>query len=108
MSLDLILTYINDILKAFKNAVPKPFADDTNILIFHKTKATKQKMLLFKIGNTEVDFLENWALANKLSASIGIEKENFFYFLPSNQNERKNNLPDLKLLGQNIPLTQNI
>ena len=62
----LFLIYINDIPKAFKTAVPKLFADDTNIFIFHKSKES-----LFQIANTEPESLENWLLANKLSHSIG-------------------------------------
>ena len=58
----LFLIYINDIPNAFKNAVPKLFADDTNIFIFHKSKDA-----LFKIANTEFKSLKNWLLANKLS-----------------------------------------
>ena len=96
----LFLIYINDISKAFKNAIPKLFADDTNIFIFHKTKDA-----LFQIANTELDSLENWLLANKLSLSIGIDKETKFSFFTPNKNERKDDLPDLKLLGHNLPLT---
>ena len=46
----LFLIYINDISKAYKIAVPKLFADDTNIFIFLKTKDA-----LFKIANEELD-----------------------------------------------------
>ena len=96
----LFLIYINDISKAFKTAVPKLFADDTNIFIFHKTKET-----LFQIANTELESLENWLLANKLSLSIGINKETKFSFFTPTTTEDKSNLPNLKLLGQNVPRT---
>ena len=96
----LFLIYINDIPNAFKNAVPKLFADDTNIFIFHKSKDA-----LFKIANTELKSLENWLLANKLSLSIGIDKETKFSFFTTNKNEQKDNLPNLKLLNQNLPQT---
>ena len=66
----MIYIYINDISKAFKNAIPKSFADDTDIFIFNKTKDA-----LFKIANTELNSIENWLLVNKLSLSIGIDKE---------------------------------
>ena len=96
----LFLIYINDISKAFKTAVPKLFADDTNIFIFHKTKET-----LFQIANTELESLENWLLAKKLSLSIGINKETKFSFFTPTTTEDKSNLPNLKLLGQNVPRT---
>ena len=96
----LFLIYINDIPKAFKTAVPKLFADDTNIFIFHKTKES-----LFQIANTELESLENWLLANKLSLSIGINKETKFSFFTPKANEEKSNLPNLRLLGQNVPRT---
>ena len=60
---------------------------------------------MFQIANTELDSLENWLLANKLSLSIGIDKETKFSFFTPNKNERKDDLPDLKLLGHNLPLT---
>ena len=44
LTLSKLQVYINNILKAFKNAVPKLFADDTDIFIFHKTKH-----VLFKV-----------------------------------------------------------
>ena len=49
------LIYIKDISKAFKNAVAKLFADDTNIFIFHKTEDA-----LFKIASKKLESLENW------------------------------------------------
>ena len=48
----LFLMYMNDISRA--NAVPKLFAADTNIFIFHKTKDA-----LFNIANTELNSLDN-------------------------------------------------
>ena len=96
----LFLIYINDIPNAFKTAIPKLFADDTNIFIFHKTKET-----LFEIANSELESLENWLLANKLSLSIGINKETKFSFFTSKPNDDKSNLPTLRLLGQDVPRT---
>ena len=60
---------------------------------------------LSKIANTELKILENWLLANKLSLSIGIDKETKFSFFTTNKNEQKDNLPNLKLLNQNLPQT---
>ena len=70
------------------------------VFIFHKSKDA-----LFKIANTELKSLENWLLANKLSLSIGIDKETKFSFFTTNKNEQKDNLPNLKLLNQNLPQT---
>ena len=52
------------------NTVPKLFSDDTNIFIFHKTKDAS-----FKIANKKLDSLANWLLANKLSLSVGIDRD---------------------------------
>ena len=60
---------------------------------------------MFKIANTELNSLENWLLANKLSLSIGVDKEIKFSFSTPNKNERKDDLPDLKLLCHNVPLS---
>ena len=60
---------------------------------------------MFKIANTELNSLENWLLANKLSLSIGVDKEIKFSFSTSNKNDRKDDLPDLKLLCHNLPLS---
>ena len=87
-------------INGFKTTVPKLFADETNIFIFHKTKET-----LFQIANTELESLENWLLANKLSLSIGINKETRFSFFTPTTTEDKSNLPNLKLLVQNTPRT---
>ena len=99
----LFLIYINDIAAAFKNAEPKLFADDTNIFIFHKNKST-----LFNIAKTELASLENWLLANKLSLSIGINKETKFSFFTPNKNIKESDLPDLELFGQKIPQTDHV
>ena len=97
----MFLIYINDIPKAFENAKPTLFADDTNIFIFHKTKET-----LFRNANKELQSLENWLLANQLSLSIGKDKETKFSFFSPKQNDTKSNLPSLKLLGHNVPQTE--
>ena len=96
----LLFLYINDIPNAFKNAVPKLFVDDNNIFIFHKSKDA-----IFKIANTELKALENWPPTNKLPLRIGIDKATKFSFFTTNKNEQKDNLPNLKLLNQNLPQT---
>ena len=82
--------YINDISKVFKNAVLILFADETNIFIFHKTKDA-----LLKIENEELDSLTNWLPVNKVSLSVGIDKETKFSFFTPNKNEKRENLPTL-------------
>ena len=96
----LFLIYINDIPHAFKNAKPSLFADDTNIFIFHKSKE-----VLFRNANKELEALGDWLLSNKLSLSIGINKETKFSLFSPKQNIDNTNLPNLTLLGQNIPQT---
>ena len=71
--------------------MPRLFSDDTNTFIFHKTKDA-----LFKLANEERDFLV-WLLANKLSLDINS-------FTP-NKNEKRDNLPNLRLLDHNLPQT---
>ena len=89
-----------DVHQRHFKGIQKLFAYDTNISIFHETKDA-----LFKIVNTELDSLESWLLPNKLSLSIGIDKETKFSFCTPNNNERKDDLSDLKSLGHNLSLT---
>ena len=54
----------------FTNATPKLFADDINVFLFHKDLKT-----LYLQANRELDSLNEWLLANKLSLSIGEDKD---------------------------------
>ena len=75
------------------------------LMILIYSSSTKRKKSLFKIANTELNFLENWLLVYKISLSIGIDTETKSSFFTTNKNERKDDLPDLKLLGYNLPFT---
>ena len=58
----LFLTYINDIHIALKYCKTRRFADDTNLLIKHKSLKQLQKHLNLDLRN-----LCNWLKANKIS-----------------------------------------
>ena len=86
----LFLLYVNDIQNAFTNATPKLFADDINLFIFHKDLKT-----LYSLANAELESLNEWLIANKLSLSIGDGKDTkYTLFAPQNYPDT-NNLTEL-------------
>ena len=56
--------YVIDIQNAFVNVTPKLFADVINVFIFQKDIKA-----LYQLANTELESLNEWLLANKLSLS---------------------------------------
>ena len=61
----LFLIYINDLLNSLRGAVPRMFADDTNLTLSAKT-LTELKLAL----TPELNNLSRWLKANKLSLNV--------------------------------------
>ena len=61
----LFLIFINDLPNCLKHSNPKMFADDTNI-----TTSSKSITKLVQFVNTDLDNLNDWLLANKLSSEM--------------------------------------
>ena len=81
----LFLIYINDIALANQDLKIRLFADDSNLFVCHKDLTT-----LFNIANYQIDCLNEWLIANKLS--INLNKTNYMIFKPTKQlnNDIKN------------------
>ena len=99
----LFLIYVNDIQNAFLNATPKLFADDINVFIFHKDIKT-----LYSLANTELESLNEWLLANKLSLSIGDDKDTKYTLFSPKKYPEITTLPNLHIAGQSVPYTTTI
>ena len=61
----LFIIYVNDFPKCLKYSCSLAFADDTSIMISGKNLRT-----LFKKGNEELNNIDNWLIANKLSLNV--------------------------------------
>ena len=61
----LFIIYINDFSKYLKYSNNLSFADDTTIIL-----SAKNNNLLFQKGNKELENIDNWLIANKLSLNI--------------------------------------
>ena len=99
----LFLIYVNDIQNAFKNATPKLFADDINLFLFHKDIKT-----LYSMANTELESLNEWLLANKLSLSIGEDKDTKYTLFSPRKYPEIDSLPKLHIANQEVPYTTTI
>ena len=99
----LFLLYVNDIQNAFTNATPKLFADDINVFLFHKDLKT-----LYLQANRELDSLNEWLLANKLSLSIGDDKDTKYTLFSPTKYPDTSKLPELRISGQLVPYTTTI
>ena len=71
----LFLIYINDMNTAMEFSTTYHFADDTNLLYFHKSIDVLRKRL-----NKDLALLCNWLCANRLS--LNAEKTEFIVFRP--------------------------
>ena len=69
----LFLIFANDLQKSTKFLDPKMFANDTNLFYSNKDINT-----LFKIANEELNEINEWFRANKLSINAGKTKHIFF------------------------------
>ena len=99
----LFLIYVNDTQNAFKNATPKLFADDINLFLFHKDIKT-----LYSLANTELESLNEWLLANKLSLSIGEDKDTKYTLFSQRKYPEIELLPKLHIANQEVPYTTTI
>ena len=87
----LFLIYINDMFKASKSLSIIMFADDTNFFLSHKN--VKE---MFKLMNIELEKINVWFKANKLS--LNADKTKFTLFHKSSQSENLPlKLPDLTM-----------
>ena len=96
----LFLLYVNNIQNAFTSATPKLFADDISIFLFGKDLKG-----LFSTANTELASLSEWLLANKLTLSIGQDKDTKFTLFA---NKQALNLPKLSFQGHEVLFTSTI
>ena len=103
LGLLLFLLYVNDIQNAFTNATPKLFADDINLFIFHKDLKT-----LYSLANMELELLNEWLLAHRLSLSIGADKDTTHTLFSQKKHPDTKNLPKLHISGQVVPYTDTI
>ena len=92
----LFLIYINDISNSIQSSTIKIFADDSCLLIFRKTIEN-----LFSLANKDLEYLSQWLLANKLSLSIGANKETKYLFFSTRPT--KEPLPILNMQNQILP-----
>ena len=87
----LFLIYVNDLYLASNILEPIMFADDTNLFHSHANIKT-----LFNIVNNELNKLNGWFKANKLSLNVDKTKYTFFHKL--NQRDKiPLKLPNLNL-----------
>ena len=68
----MFIIYINDFSKCLKYSKNLSFADDTTIILI-----AKNNKLLFQKGNKELENIDNWLIANKLSLNIKKQKEDY-------------------------------
>ena len=92
----LFLIYINDISSALPNSTAKIFADDSCILIFHKNIKN-----LYALANKDLENLSQWLIANKLSLSVGVNKETKYLIFSSIP--IKEPLPHLNIQNEILP-----
>ena len=69
----LFIIYINDFSKCLKYSNNLSFADDTTIIL-----SAKNNNLLFQKGNKELENIDNWLIANKLS--LNVKKTKYILF----------------------------
>ena len=78
----IFLIFVNDLQKSTKFLDPIMFADDTNLFYSNKDINT-----LFKIANDELNEINEWLRANKVSINAGKTK----YILFHKQHDSKKN-----------------
>ena len=57
--------YINDLPECLKQTTPRLFADDTNLTATGKTVEEVERAM-----NSDLEYVKNWLLANKLSFNV--------------------------------------
>ena len=99
----LFIIYINDMVNSLKYTHPKLFADDTNIFLFHKDLKT-----LYSNANEDLHSLSNWLIANKLSLSVGNDKDSRYTIYSPTKLKPNINLPKLHVGDCEIPRTSSV
>ena len=74
----LFIIYVNDFPNCLKNGTSLSFADDTSILISGNNAKS-----IFEKGKQELDNVDNWLIANKLSLNAGKTKCVYFRIVNS-------------------------
>ena len=93
----LFLFYINDLSNMSSILSFILFADDTNVVHFHKSLDS-----LFKIVNEELSLVADWFCANRLT--LNLEKTNFIIFKSHMKSMLLANQMSLVISG--VPITQ--
>ena len=96
-----IISYINDLHEASNILDSIMFADDTNLFYFHQIIND-----LFSTVNSELECINQWFKANKLSLNIAKTKYTLFH-KKSVKNEIYG-VPDFKIGSKNIDKTSSI
>ncbi|XP_057299070.1 uncharacterized protein LOC130629748 [Hydractinia symbiolongicarpus] len=91
----LFVLYINDISNASKVLEVTQFADDTCLFL-----KRKNKYLLVKDINHELNNISEWLISNALS--LNVKKSNFLYF----RNKQDEESPLIKIMGSKIEQKQ--
>ena len=97
----LFLIYINDLHEASNILDSIMFADDTNLFYFHQNIND-----LFSTVNSELECINQWFKANKLS--LNIEKTKYTLFHKKSAKNEISGIPDLKFGSKNIEKTSPI
>ena len=94
----LFILYINDMENALNFTKPKLFADDSNLFLFHKDIKT-----LFSNANKDLQSLSEWLIANKLSLSVGNDKDSRYTIFSPTKLPQTTVLPKLHVGDKEIP-----
>ena len=86
----LFIICINDTANSLNYTQLKLLADDTNIFLSYKDLKT-----LYSNANKDLHSLSNWLLANKLSLSVGNEKDSRYTIYSPTKLKPNINLPKL-------------
>ena len=92
----LFLLFINDIYKSLQSIIIKLFADDTNCFL-----SGNDFNLLERQAELELNKLQKWVNANKLTINFDPKKSSYCIFKPNNRNLPVNFDRGLKM-GQNM------
>ena len=96
----LFLIYINDLNNAIKFSTVHHFADDTNLLLTHKSLKTINKHM-----NHDLKRLTIWLRANRIS--LNVSKTEIILFRPKSKQNITKHL-NFRISGQKIHITNNV
>ena len=95
LGLLLFLIYINDLYEASNILGSIMFADDKNLFYSHQNIND-----LFSTVNSELECINQWFKANKLS--LNIKKTKYALFHKKSAKNKISGIPDLKIGSKNI------